>query len=113
ALNGDGSTATAINDRGQVIGSIASLGSETPVVWRNGKTTLLPTAGPDFTQVTAINDRGEILGQALPPRGGTGPGHVLLWRNGKRLDLGYGTAGGLADRGDVGGSPHGPRAVPY
>ncbi len=83
----------AINSQGEVVGS-----STTPLIpgpvngvvnvpervflWQRGKITDLGKASSD-----GINDRGEIVGSGLWPSG-----HALLWRHGKRIDLG--TLGG-------------------
>ncbi|HZD66165.1 MAG TPA: hypothetical protein VE152_08720 [Acidimicrobiales bacterium] len=95
------SEATAINDRGQIAGTLLHAGFH-PVMWRNQKMTVLPTLGGDGAGL-GINQRGVVVGWVDSPSGGT---DAALWSDGRLIDLGSagGTAtipNGVNDRGDV------------
>lgn len=118
-LGGRVSDAVAINDRGQVIGtSTLRSGTPAPFLWQKGRMASLP-GGAQLrdtnrrTDVVAIDDRGRILGNSVPLR--RGGSRVLLWQNGKRLDLGYGSvsAGSIDARGQVVGITNGPLGITY
>jgi uncharacterized membrane protein len=65
------SEAYAINNSGQIVGTIFPAGSEQSkaVVWNNGTPTLLPSAAPQYTTIVAnsINDAGQVVGYAATP----------------------------------------------
>jgi probable HAF family extracellular repeat protein len=98
-LGGESSYATAINDRGRVVGSSqTAAGDWHGFLWRDGRMTDLGTLRP-----TGINNRDEVIGTSDVASTG------YLWRRGRLVDLG--TLGGLSsfpaainDHGDVVGS---------
>jgi probable HAF family extracellular repeat protein len=98
-LGGESSYATAINDRGHVVGSSqTAAGDWHGFLWRGGRMTDLGALRP-----TGINNRDEVIGTTDTATTG------YLWRRGRLTDLG--TLGGLSsfpaainDRGDVVGS---------
>ena len=86
-LGGESSYATAINDRGDVIGSSETAdGSYHGFLWRNGRMTDLGAVRP-----TDINNRGQIVGTLDTALGL----EAVLWFRGKVTDLG--TLGGASD----------------
>ncbi len=108
-LGGPQSSATAINDRGTVIGwsetrSCAMHG----FVWQQGKMVDLGTLGGPETAPVAIDDRDQVVGWSSL-RGSTASSprqHASLWQNGRMTDLGTlggatSGAGAIDDRGDV------------
>jgi probable HAF family extracellular repeat protein len=118
-LAGDTSTAaTAINDRGQVVGisgicdqAVGRFTAAHAVLWENGSGTDIGNLGGDtWNTPMAINQRGDVAGFASQP--GTDPDnpllHAFLWtrRDGIR-DLGtlpgdnYSEAHGINERGQV------------
>ena len=67
SLGGRGSAATAINERGQIVGTSATRsGKDHPFVWENGRMTDLGTLpGTTSSSAVAINDRGVIVGTSI------------------------------------------------
>lgn len=103
---GGGSQATAINDRGWVVGW-AGAGEMTThaFVWRNGGMTDLGSlTGPTgSSSASDVNDRGEIVGRSTTTTGGNS---AFLWHRGQMTDLGtlggsFSSATGINDRGEV------------
>lgn len=106
----------AINDRGQMIGSVQGLTTEVyPVrglLWDVGEAIDLGNLGAPHCHPAALNDAGQAAGTstyAAVPRG-IAPlylGHAFLWQRGKMLDLGAIGAGrnsgalGLNESGQV------------
>ena len=73
-------TPSAINDVGQIVGTLLGAPS-TPFLWQNGTTTQLPTLpgmAPTGTAL-AINDRGQIVGALTEV--------AVLWQNGTAINL--------------------------
>jgi uncharacterized membrane protein len=72
-------SANAINDEGQVVGTL--LGTQSPFLWHNGVTTQLPApaGGPATGLASDINDWGQIVGAASNV--------AVLWQNGTAIDL--------------------------
>src|SRR5437899_360015 len=62
------SGASAINERGQVVGDSATAsGKQHAFLWQNGKMTDLGTLGRAYTDsgAVAINDRGQVVGTSF------------------------------------------------
>src|SRR6185437_1141422 len=90
-----GSSATGINNNGQIIGSSFSVFNEgqQAFLWQDGQ--MIPLGDENnYLTPKAINDRGQIVGDYVAP---SRPGvqHAFLWQDGQILDLG--TLGGPAD----------------
>jgi probable HAF family extracellular repeat protein len=86
-LGGTTSSATAINERGQVIGTSTTPGGATHgFIWQNGRMIDLGSFfGADSTPA-AINDQGEIVGAITTPLGN--PIVAFKWENGHLTNLG-------------------------
>ena len=113
-LDGGSSCATAINDRGEIVGSSAAMGGGSHAfLWRRGRMIDLGTLpGHTFSVAVAINDRGEVLVDSYashPLDTGEAQVRSFLWRNGKRRELGplagavFGRGMALNERGQVAG----------
>ena len=71
-LGGDGSGASAINERAQVVGtSTTASGDRHPFLWQNGIMTGLEILGGPFSPAADINERGQIVGESN--------GLAILW----------------------------------
>jgi probable HAF family extracellular repeat protein len=98
-LHGDStSAATAINERGQVVGisgdcdvAVGRFSARHAVIWQGGKVTELPNlGGTAWHTPMAINENGDVVGFSNPPDNGDGEflAHALLWtRHGGITDL--------------------------
>jgi probable HAF family extracellular repeat protein len=82
-LGGKQSEATAINNRGQVIGSsetVRKTGDGSPIrhafLWQSGSMTDLGAATESGIEAVAINARGKVIGNGILVNGGT---HALVW----------------------------------
>jgi probable HAF family extracellular repeat protein len=90
-LGGDGSTANAINNSGQIVGSAQTVsGDWHPVLWKGTVITDLQnfdrdTAGCAFW----INSCGQIVGYSGPDKSGSDlhNTHALLWEDGQVVNL--------------------------
>jgi probable HAF family extracellular repeat protein len=98
------SFATAINDRGQIVGYATMANGEThAILWDKQDIYDLGTLGGTISQAQAVNNRGQIVGTSLTS---SGISHAFLWEHGTmydldpRADLGSG-AFGMNDRGQV------------
>jgi hypothetical protein len=62
---------TGINNQGVATGSLLNLadGTRTPVVWRAGQLTRLPTGGFDSGLGVALNNSGQVVGQVFNKEG--------------------------------------------
>ena len=93
------STATGINDLGQVVGFTATAGFE----WRNGQLTTLSFPGATNTQALGINNLGEVVGD-YTDAAGTMHGFVYQHGTFQTVDAHGATAttiNGLNDQGDI------------
>ena len=92
---GDWSTASAINERRQVVGAWGVIASEsdsesgTPdrhgFVWEDGRMISIGVlSGGEVSEAVAINERGQVIGSS----GTIWWSHAFLWQNGKMTDLG-------------------------
>jgi probable HAF family extracellular repeat protein len=103
-LGSGSSYATAINDRGQIIGTSYTVSGEPRgFIWERGRMRDLGVGG--FTQPLDINNRGQVVGWS--GRGVEGPQHAFLWRRGvvTWLPPGRGSrATAINDRGEIVGS---------
>ena len=89
-LGGSFSTAVAINNRGQVVGSSTTASGQTHAfLWEDGTMIDLGTLGGDSSEAVTINDRGQVIGFSKTASGQT---HAFLWQDGALIDLG--TLGG-------------------
>ena len=88
---GDGSTANAINNHGQIVGEASNYG---PFLYQNGAPQKLGwPAGYDGGQAHAISENGLVAGSDFKSDGTlSGQTHAALWKNGQAFDLG--TLGG-------------------
>jgi probable HAF family extracellular repeat protein len=102
-------TPRAINDRGQIVGSIEhNDGRSQAFLWQDGKLTLLRTLGGVNSAARAVNNRGQIVGFAETRDGRR---HPVVWSRGRVRGLGSlhgkeGEAWAINDRGEVVGDLH-------
>lgn len=89
------SEATAVNQRGQVVGYLGVRtvpGPNSAFSWSKDHMTDLGTRGGEFSQALGVNDRGTVVGVVdVPSAGGRG----FLWRGGVMTTLGVLTEGGM------------------
>ena len=108
-LGGKVSTASGINERGQIIGSSRRRGCDHAFLWENGK--MRDLGAPEGSSFAgAINERGDVIGQD----GGCDPGSngyaSFVWRARKRVTLGpYVDLRAVNDRGHAVGIDKGSR----
>jgi probable HAF family extracellular repeat protein len=95
-LGGKESAATAMNDRGQIVGwsDTKTGGGHYAFLWQNGKMSNLGARGGGWSEATSINDAGQVVGSSSTK---SGTHHAVLWQRGKLTDLG--TLPGSSDSG--------------
>jgi probable HAF family extracellular repeat protein len=102
--------ATALNDRGEVVGTYETVGEPSVSrgwLWRAGTRTDLPSLVPGgSTSAADIDNRGQVAGTATAADGTV---HVVRWHRGRVTDLGglggdYGSAAAVNERGTITGS---------
>ena len=104
-LGGKWSYATAINNRGQVVGvSATNDGEWHGFLWQNGRMRDIDDFRP-----SATNDRGQVVGLGrLPGHSAWRTWRAMLWENGTLRDLGprgrFGQASGINERGRIVGT---------
>jgi probable HAF family extracellular repeat protein len=85
------STATDLNNAGQIVGSSGfGISATKCTLWQNGIRTALPTlAGLEFGIGNAINESGEIVGKSYSSDvdGGITASVPVIWRNGAVFDI--------------------------
>ena len=83
-----GALAVGINDRGQIVGQVASADGTTAygALWQNGTITNLRTLPGDFFSFAeAINNEGQVVGSTQLANGDWS--HAFIWQNGVMTDL--------------------------
>lgn len=107
-IDGDSDgTATAINNRGQVVGfSGDCMSVPHALLWTNGTVTDLGNLGGMFNIATAINNHGQVVGFSTLP-GDNAPLRGFIWQNGVMVNLGvfpgdfHSLALGINDQGQI------------
>ena len=87
---GHSTNASAINDRGQVLGTVwlgTTYSSDTTFLWENGAAQILPFDG------SLLGPNGEVVG--------TRDGHIFIWEAGQATDLGEGSPIAMNNRGEI------------
>jgi probable HAF family extracellular repeat protein len=79
----DYAVAYAVNDRGEVVGSIDNWKG---FHWQSGGLTMLGDLGGGCSHANDINDTGHIVGASCTPQ--VNQPHATLWHNGAIIDLG-------------------------
>lgn len=108
-LGGTTSYATAINERGQVVGrSDTATGKAHAFIWDNGVMTDLGvldgSSRADYSIASAINNRGEVVGASVVTTPVGVATHHIIWKNDTIIDLGTlegGTLFAINDKGQV------------
>jgi probable HAF family extracellular repeat protein len=96
------SFATAVNDRGQVLGYSTGDSGISAVLWRPDGTAVDLTAETGLSQVTDLDNAGRLVGSVTPDGMN---GYPALWYRGRTTVLSdqTGTASAINDRGEVTG----------
>ena len=93
--------ATAINNRGQIVGWSATKARRPHAfLWQNGAMTDLGRHGWAVSSAVGINNAGQVIGwRARRSNSSDAQKHALLWQNGREIDLGrIGERGGSVPR---------------
>lgn len=90
-LDGGWSSASGINNRGQIVGWSATTGHG--FLWTKGVAADLGTLGGGHSYAADINNRSQVVGSS--------GGHAFLWDDGTMSDLGAFSAKAINDRGQV------------
>jgi probable HAF family extracellular repeat protein len=106
-LLNNGGVATAINDRGQVVGwnmEGTGFAEQSAFLWQNGKLTLLEFG--TVNEATNINNRGQVVGTEDSSEAYWENPEAFLWQAGEKTSLGGLGGGGsyasaINDRGQV------------
>jgi probable HAF family extracellular repeat protein len=84
-LGGQHSHATAISERGHVVGdSQTADGSWHAFIWHRGRMTDLGTLGGSTSRPVDVNARGQVVGYSTAPDENL---HAFLWEDGQMVDL--------------------------
>jgi uncharacterized membrane protein len=96
------SYATAVNDRGDVVGYNAGDGGISAVLWRPDGTVVDLTAETGLHEVTDLDNAGRLVGSVMPDGMN---GYPALWYRGRTTVLSdqSGTASAINDRGEITG----------
>jgi probable HAF family extracellular repeat protein len=108
-LGGGTSTATGINNKGQVVGGsyLAGNAAEDPFIYSGGVMTDLGAVGGfPISGAAAINDAGQVVGNLWSSNDASSVSHAFLYSNGVMTDLGTmgykaSAAGGINASGQV------------
>lgn len=106
-LGGPTAAATAVNNRGQVVGtSLLATAGQHAFLWENGVMSDLGTLGGRDSRAFDINQSGQVAGYA---QDAAGVWHVFLWQQGVMQDVGTlgdrpGFFAAVNDLGDVAGA---------
>lgn len=78
-------TASAMNDRGQIVGHVRLEDMDPrPLLWSRGSTIELGSLGGLKGDALAINNRGQVVGSSMTAEGVY---HPVLWHKGRMIDL--------------------------
>ena len=92
AYPGHNTRAAAINDRGQILGSV----DEKTFLWDNGQTQIITDTFTAMT--TALGANGEVIGST---DAGGNVRHAFVWKAGHFTELGTGQPIAINSRGDI------------